>query len=228
MLHADKNTIAWSPAEPLVIPEGADVVDIPLVAPAAAVAGAEAPPVASVPELDISGGLIFEITPDDDNLPRKITSRLTLLPKLLEPERILQKPNPQFNAADGRLEIPLERIPFDNSAALWPTTLPAQLVLSPRVQDFLEPGAQLNTLNVDGFTFQIDFKTQLEKALREEGLEFGVSVAGIPHAWWWKLIDGIPVPLEGAPQVRAFLSVENEMEVKPISKSPDLLLGENW
>ena len=228
VLHADKNTIAWSPAEPLVIPEGADVVDIPLVAPASAVAGAEAPPVASVPEFDISGGLIFEITPDDDNLPRKITSRLTLLPKLLEPERILQKPNPQFNAADGRLEIALERIPFDNSAALWPTTLPAQLVLSPRLQEFLQPGAQLNTLNVDGFTFQVDFKTQLEKALRDEGLEFGVSVAGIPHAWWWKLIDGIPVPLEGAPQVRAFLSVENDMEVMPISKSPDLLLGENW
>lgn len=226
VLHAEKGTVAWSLPEPLAIPDGDPIVDIPVVPPVGAVAGGAVPPAGPVFDLDVSDGLTFEITPDD--LPRKISSRLTILPRLLEPERILHRPVPRYIAVDGRLEVPLVRMPTDNSSALQPALLPAQLEFSPSLQQYLKPGAILATPNADNYTFQVEFTSEIEKALNDDGLEFGISVAGIPHAWWWKLTDGRPVLLEGVPQVRAFLTIDNEQEVKPIAKSPQLLLGPGW
>ena len=226
-IHAESGVAAWVPADPLTIPDGdGAVVDIAFLPPASPATVAAPAAAATALPLDISRGLIFEITPDD--LHRKVVSKVRIDPKLLEPERILQKPIPSYNPANSQLEIPLKRLSFDNSSALWPSKLPAQLELSPALREYALPGAILTTPDADGSTLKISFRPDIEQVLDEEGLEFGISVAGVPHAWWWKLTDGSPVILEGTPEVRAFLTVDNELEVPPIARSPGLLLGKGW
>lgn len=233
-LHADSNSVAWSRAEPLVFPEGETVVDIPFESSAAPPADGAAPTaVLAAPE--ISRGLVFEMTPDDlpKDLPRNLTSQISIFPKLLEPEDVLLRPDPKYDSATDELVIPLVRAPYDDSAALWPTKLPADVELSPKLQQCLMmPEARFTTptLNADGHSFRIPFRSSaIRQILREDGLEFGVSVAGIPHGWWWTLADGVPRLLEGdRPQVRTFLSVDNPAEVKLAATTPNLLLGENW
>ena len=225
-LHADNGTEAWSRAEPLVFPEGKDVVEIPFQSAAAPAPGAA--PVKIPAELEISRGLIFEITPDD--LPRKITSRFTITPRLLGPEEILQRPEPKYDPTTDELVISLTRAPFDNSTALWPAALPAEVELSSELQLYQEPKTSLTALNAAGSTFRIPFNaSKIKKALNKDGLEFGVSVAGIPHGWWWKLSEGSPRILDGIrPQIRTFLSVDDASMIKPVTGLPNLLLGEGW
>ncbi len=225
--HAGSSERAWSRAEPLVFPDGETVVDIPFQTPAASpAAGTASTLVPGVPE--ISRGLVFEITPDD--LPSKIPSQITITPRLSGPEEILLRPIPTYDSANDELVIPLVRAPFDNSTVLWPSKLPAAVELSPALQSYLRPGTSLTTLNADGHIFRIPFNaSEIRKVLSEDGLEFGVSVAGIPHAWWWTLTDGSPRLLEGnLPRIRTFLTVDNSTEVPPVATAPNLLLGAGW
>ena len=219
---SDGKTEAWRLPEPLLIPDGSSIVDIPFslpVAEGAATAGA-----ASV--IEISKGLIFEITPDD--LPRKITSQFRLTPRLLGPADILKRPNPKYEESDELL-ITLNRVPFDNSNVLWPKKLTAELELSPKLQRYLRPGTNLKTLDADGFTFRVPFNSDIRKVLSEDELEFGLSVGGIPHGWWWTLTNGTVRLLEGnQPQIRTFLSIDNPIEIQPVSETPNLLLGKGW
>lgn len=221
-LLSDGKTEVWKLAEPLVFPDNVAVVDIPFSQPLPE--GAANPGTAALPE--ITRGLIFEITPDD--LQRKITSQFRITPKLLGPEDIVETPNPSY-AANDELTISMNRAPFDNSNVLWPRKLVAEVELSPKLQRYLLPGTNLKTLDATGFTFQIPFSSDIRKVLSEDGLEFGVSVGGIPHGWWWTLTDGTARLLEGnQPQIRTFLSVDNPLEIQPIANSPDLLLGKGW
>ena len=177
--------------------------------------------------LEISRGLIFEITPDD--LPRKITSRFTITPRLLRPEEILVRPIATYDPVKDELIIPLIRDQLKNSTVMLPAKLQADLELSPKLQPYLVPGTSLRTLNADGDKFTIPFESRIRKVLSEDGLEFGISIAGIPHGWWWKLADSSPQLLDGdRPQIRAFLDVDNVAEVKPVPGLPGLLLGEGW
>ncbi len=221
-LLSDGKTEAWKLAEPLVFPDNTSVVDIPFSQSVAE--GVVKQGTASIPE--ITAGLIFEITPDD--LQRKITSQFRITPKLLGPEDIVVTPNPKYEAND-ELVISLNRAPFDNSNVLWPRKLVAEVGLSPKLQRYLRPGTSLKTLDAEGFTFRIPFSSDIRRVLSEDGLEFGVSVGGIPHGWWWTLTDGTVRLLEGSrPQIRTFLSIENPMEIQPTANSPILLLGKGW
>ncbi|MEI6541790.1 MAG: hypothetical protein WCO86_20035, partial [Planctomycetota bacterium] len=222
--HPESDAAAWSLTEPLVFPDGDVVIDIPFQTPAV-------PPAAgatSVPGvLDISRGLIFEITPDD--LPRKITSRFTMTPRLLRPEEILRRPIPTYDPVKDELTIPLIRVQLKDSTVMLPDKLQADLELSPKLQQYLMPGTSLRTLNADGDKFTIPFESRIRNILNEDGLEFGISIAGIPHGWWWKLADGIPQPLDGdRPQIRAFLNVDHASEVQPRLGLPALVLGQDW
>ena len=221
--HPESDAAAWSLTEPLVFPDGVVVIDIPFQTPAV-------PPAAgatSVPGvLDISRGLIFEITPDD--LPRKITSRFTMTPRLLRPEEILRRPIPTYDPVKDELTIPLIRVQLKDSTVMLPDKLQADLELSPKLQQYVTPGTS-PTLNADGDKFTIPFESRIRNILNEDGLEFGISIAGIPHAWWWKLADGIPQPLDGdRPQIRAFLNVDHASEVQPRLGLPALVLGQDW
>ncbi|MCP4510830.1 MAG: hypothetical protein GY826_31050, partial [Fuerstiella sp.] len=63
----------------------------------------------------------------------------------------------------------------------------------------------------------------------ENDLEFGISVAGIRHAWRWGLKETGVQPLDNdKPTIRAELIAANEKEVKPIQKEPHLLYADNW
>ena len=93
------------------------------------------------------------------------------------------------------------------------------------LQPYLESG-NLSTPTADKFEFQLHFKPEIEKRIANSDLEFGVSLAGIPHAWWWQLTDGEkPTTAKG---VRSFLTVENSTEVIPVPEVPALLLGKDW
>ena len=233
-VHAGSTAVAWSLPEPLVFPDGETVVDIPYQSPAAPPAEGAAPiTIQSAPE--ISRGLLFEITPDGlpEDLSRRVTSQISITPRLLGPEDVLLRPEPKYDPAEDVLVIPLVRAPYDDAAGLWPTKLPADVELSPKLQQCLMlPEARFTTptLNADGYTFRSPFRSsEIRKILSKDGLEFGVSVAGVPHGWWWTLVDGVPRLLEGdRAQVRTFLSVDNAAEVKLAATAPNLLLGENW
>lgn len=222
-LFADGKTEAWKLPDPLIFSADETVVGIPFSQQTVPATNATTEP-ASV--LEISRGLIFEITPDD--LPRKITSQFRITPRLLGPEEVLERPVPKYQT-DDRLEIPLHRLPFDNSTVVWPKKLVPEMALSPKLQQYLLPGTNLKTLDANGFTFKIPFNADIRKVLSEQGLEFGISIGGIPHAWWWTLKDGTVRLLEGnRPQIRTFLSIDNPMEIKPVSGARNLLLGEGW
>jgi hypothetical protein len=209
--------------EPLAFAPETDVLEIPLLPPTPA-AGA-APPIAAAP-IDVSAGLTFEIIPDD--LPRKVASQFTILPRLLEPDRILLRPEPVFLPDSDTLEISLQKQPVNDSAMVFPKALPASLDFSPGLARFLAEGANLKSVNADGEQFQIRFNPAIRRSLNESGLEFGLSVAGIPQAWWWKMTDGSLSLLEGEEHVRVQLSVDNEMELRPVAKYPELLMGKGW
>jgi hypothetical protein len=209
--------------EPLAFPPGTDILEIPLLPPTPA-AGA-APAVAAAP-LDVSAGLTFEIIPDD--LPRKVPSHFTILPRLLEPDRILLRPEPNYLPDSDTLEISLQKQPVNDSAMVFPKALPASLDFSPGLARFLAEGANLKSVNADGEQFQIRFDPSIRRSLNESGLEFGLSVAGIPQAWWWTMTDGRLKLLEGQADVRVQLNVDNEMELPAVAKFPQLLFGKGW
>lgn len=221
-LLSDGKTEAWKLSEPLVFPDNAAVVEIPMTQPVPEGGASTAP--MSFP--DITRGLIFEITPDD--LQRKITSQFRITPKLLGPADIVVTPIPKYEPND-ELVISMNRSPFDNSNVLLPKVLTAEVELSPKLQRYLMPGTSLKTLDAAGFTFRIPFRSDIKRVLSEDGLEFGVSVGGIPHGWWWTLNNGTVQLLEGnRPQIRTFLSIANSLELQPIAESPELLLGKGW
>lgn len=222
-LLADGKTEAWKLPDPVLFSGNEDLVEIPFsqqsLPPVEAATGTAAIP-------DISRGLIFEMTPDD--LPRKITSQFRITPRLLGPEEIVKRPVPKYETND-ELVISLNRVPFDSATVVWPKKLGAEVELSPKLQRYLLPGTSLRTPDADGVTFRIPFHSDIRKVLSEQGLEFGISVGGIPHGWWWTLKDGTARLLEGRrPQIRTFVSVDNPTEAKPVPDAQNLLLGEGW
>ncbi len=230
LFHADGKPF-WTKSEILDIAVGEDTVELPLRQPVqaqpAVPAAASAPPAATV--LDFSRGLIIEITPE--NLLRRVTSRITVIPEFAEPEQFVRWPVPGYNSATSELRIRADRADINDASALQPAKLPVEVVLSDRLSQYVIPGEapSVPSLPANGHTFTIRFRPEVEEVLGEDGIEFGLSLAGIPHAWWWKLSDGVQTPIDGdTPQIRTFLKVANPAEVKLVAGVPELMLGEGW
>ena len=208
---------------PLEFPAGTNTVDIPLQMPAANPAvttPATSPPVAS--EIDVRDGIVFEITPTD--LPDPQTSRLVLIPTLLSINQIFETPVPRYNEESHELEVALNLRPVTNSTVLSPSTFPAELILNPEMEAELDSGTRI-TPSGEGYTFRLQFKESIENTIESKRPEFGVSLGGIPHAWWWDLKGGVPSEVNGA---RIFLEIENPLEATPVSRTPALLLSTGW
>ena len=234
LFHAEDGKAFWPNPAILEFPDGVNTIDLPLRIPATTVA--TAPPAAATPSpepaptaLDISRGLTIEITPLD--LRKEVTSRITILPEFAVPEQFVQLPKPHYDPDTNTLLIRVDRAADDKASALQPAKLPVEVVLSDTLSQYLMPGVAVSVpdLSAEGHTFIIRFKREVEQAAGNDALEFGLSVAGIPHAWWWKLSDGVLTPLDGdVPRVRTLLKVLDDSEVKPVVGAPTLMLGEGW
>lgn len=214
---------AWATME-LSFPPGESEVIVPMVPPPSVGDASAAAPAAAAPEIDITEGVLFEITPL--NLNEDVTSRLTLDPSLLAADDIFLTPIPVYDHSAQKLTLRLNQQDFNNSSRIWPSQFPGELVLSPALSKFQKPGGALKTLNASTFEFLTHFQPEVENAIgRVPPLEFGISLVGIPHAWWWRLDETMtPKPITN--EIRSFLHVENEQEVKVVAKAPELLIGE--
>ena len=221
----DQQKAAWANVE-LTFPEGESQVIVPLTPLSNAAPGAPAvvpSAAAATTEIDISDGIVFEVTPLD--LPQQVTTSLTLYPRLHAPEHIFEIPEPEYNHDTSVLTVRLDRRAFDNSTVIWPTQFPGKISLNPSLRMYFKSGS-LITPTADAFTFELQFQPEIEKRFANSNFEFGISLAGIPHAWWWQLTDGPkPNTVKG---VRSFLAVENDKEVIPVTEVPALLLGKDW
>ena len=154
-----------------------------------------------------------------------------MIPEFAEREQFVRLPVPSFNTATSELEIRADRADINDASALQPAKLPVEVVLSDRLSQYQIPGEapSVPSLPANGHPFTIRFRPEVEDVLGEVGIEYGLNLAGIPHAWWWKLSDGVQTPIDGdAPQIRTFLKVANIADVKPVSGAPELMLGVGW
>lgn len=213
---------AWADME-LSFPPGESEVIIPMVPPPS-VGDASAAAPAAAPEIDITEGVLFEITPL--NLNEEVTSSLTLHPSLFSADEMFSPTVPVYDHSAQKLTLRLNQQVFNNSSRIWPAQFPGELVLSPALSKFQKPGGAMKTLNVSTFEFMTHFQPEVENAIgKVPPLEFGISLVGIPHAWWWRL-DETMTPKAITNEIRSFLHVENEQEVKVVAKAPELLIGE--
>jgi hypothetical protein len=178
-------------------------------------------------EFDISHGVVLEVTQIDPMDSSNSSSQLTLYPKLHEPESMFNIPEPKYDRINRKLELVLERKIYEIAGPIWPTQIPAEIVLSPALENYyLEQDSIRKTpnVNVDEFTFTLFFNSDIEQKLSDlpdSVHEFGVTVAGIPHAWWWQLRQSRnPEPING---LRAFVKVEDGGEVNAAKTFPELL-----
>ena len=176
----------------LSIPNGESPVIVPLAPPATAATdtAAATPAAATSSPFDMSAGVVFEVTPLD--LPQPVTSMLTLYPRLHSPESLFETPEPMYDHDTEKLTLRLKRRELDNSTVIWPTQFPAEISLNPALRKQLESGS-LTTLDASDFLFTLQFKGSIDTTFGKSHYEFGVSVAGVPHAWWWELGEG-PIP----------------------------------
>ena len=224
MRPVDRQKNIWTTAK-LTFPDGSSQIDIPLTSTASA---APAPPAVAPPAVtastafNISDGIVFDVTPL--GVAQPVSTSLTVYPRLHLPEHIFEFPKPDYNHDTGVLTLRLDRRTLDNSTNIWPARFPGELLLNPAVRRYLKSSDSI-TPDADGFVFRAEFRSEIEQTIGDSSYEFGVSVAGVPHAWWWQLTDGSPVPVKG---VRTFLDVDNFAEVIPVPDVPELLIGKDW
>lgn len=206
-----------------------DLKDAGAPAPAAPPAPAAAPD-AGAAVVDFSDGFRFEIRPDD--VLRSEVSVIEIRPDIVDTgaERFVRPPQPTFDTVAYKLRLRLDHAVVDQTT-LRPNKVPVEFHFSRRMAEYLQPGGltKVPGLPPTGQDFEFSFDSAIEQQLTTDGLEFGLSVAGIPHAWQWQLRNGKVEQVGLAnPEVRVELELKNDDVVKPVRRNPALLLGENW
>ncbi|MEZ6130119.1 MAG: hypothetical protein R3C59_15650 [Planctomycetaceae bacterium] len=207
-------------------PQVLDVVNyavlIPLIPASKAETAAAAGAVASAPAIDLLNGMTFEVTPVGFETKSR---RIVIQPVLLGPSHYVVT-TPDYNAATRTLSLSVQPR-TDRDDPFWPTKIPVEVDFSPALNRLRQGEAAMKApaLPGDGKTFEFVFREDIEQAFRrdsdlvddENNLEFGLSVAGIPHAWRWQLKDdGVRALLSDEPIVRAELTLSADNKVPPV------------
>lgn len=201
-------------------------------------------PAAEAPVVDLSQGFHFRIRIRPPEVLVEQEQTLQFEPRFYEPTQYVRVPEPQWDPAILQLTLPVER--SDAIPSLRPPTVPLTVHLSPELESLLAEGGTTFPDLKDGMsqTFRFSFTDRLRQALRDgnpllsggvgsvptAGMEFSLSVAGIPHVWRWKL-DSNGVRLldeEIRPTVRPLLQLVNPDNVTPWAIHPELQLRADW
>ncbi|MEO2018694.1 MAG: hypothetical protein ABGZ53_30450 [Fuerstiella sp.] len=199
------------------------------------------PPISKVraKDFDVLHGFRFEITPE--GLKDPTTTNINIQPVLASAEKFVRPPEPTFDGSGSKLTIRIARQSKDHFGGLPPKNLHAEVHFSPALAEQLIPSNGTKVPNIaageDGNVFTFTFRNDIVQAFRDDDfvqdgndLEFGVSVAGIPYAWRWRLNenDAPELLLDDEPTVRIELRQTSSKEVKPVADSRIYLFGENW
>ena len=175
---------------------------------AASPAGAAEPPQAE--PVDISEGLVFELTPQG-----RETFAYTVQPVFWSAEAFVEPPRPRFEK--DTLSVPVvRRDPQANGNE--DLLLPPQIAVSLSIPDSLLQPSQTRVLGSDepslGFGQRRELSVTFNRALlADEYEEIKLSVAGLPHAFRWQVRPDQPaVLLPGRPpQVRIASPVQGQV-----------------
>ena len=215
----------WAKEQVLDVDPATNTAIVPLQAAAAeAPANGTTPPAANAPPagFNILNDLTFQVTPE---LFGAETQSVRIRPVLSHAEQFVDLPNPEFK--QNRLTFTL--IPVNAPEALQPKTLPIVIHFNAALKAELNAAATALDLPAAGHEFSFTFKDGLQQRMGKEPLEFGISVAGIPHAWRWRLGEDRVYRLAGdEPVVRAELSVANPKDVQLVPGAESLMLGKDW
>jgi hypothetical protein len=218
----------WPDAVTLALADGVDVVELPLVPPVDPAAPPTPPAASAGPVVfDVSNGLLIEITPTD--LLNNATVAMVLQPEFADPAQFIQPPQPRFNTGSNFIEVPLARANDPIVGALKPSALPVEVIPGRRLAEFVQPGASLRIPDLPsaGQQLTVALKPEIDRELNRGDWEFGLSVAGIPHAWWFTMSGGAVQQIAGdRPVVRTFLSVDEKPNLKIVRGRPLLIQGE--
>ncbi|MCA9060785.1 MAG: hypothetical protein KDA85_19870, partial [Planctomycetaceae bacterium] len=138
----------------------------------------------------------------------------------------VRRPQPIYNPASRTLSLPVFR-ETDNS--LIPIVqIPAEVHFSPQLRHFLKEVSDHRRQNISesGETFQFTFTEEIER-LPDNGGEFSLSVAGVPHAWAWRLTNDNriePLGIAAKPELQTELDTG---KIVPLKYAPVLLLGKD-
>ncbi len=209
---------------------------LPLIQAAAAAAGA--PPAAAAAataapaQLNFTGGMRFAITPEGGLDPQP--TLIEIYPVMSPVTQFVQVPRPTFSQQDHLLEFRVDRVRSDGSSVFMPDQIAVEIHFSRRLLQFLRPGTPLTEPNLSdqGRLFSFAFQPEIQQATSDGGLEFGISAAGLPQVWRWKIVgDNDPILIQGqngVPELRAELDVLNPPEEVKRLPGPELLIGEDW
>ncbi len=207
--------------EPLAVEIGANgrSANVPLPA-------AEAAPEAKPLTFDVLEGMTFQITAD---LVGAKTEEVQVRPVLASASEYVEVESPKYEA--NRLTFRVT--PKSGVGSIRPEKLPVRVHFSPKLQSLLlEAGStSLATLGEDGHAFSFSFVDAIQQAYDSGDLEFGLSVAGIPHAFRWRLNSTGVDKLHEVDDPIVRTEVELELP-KAFPKVPSqdnaILVGENW
>lgn len=179
--------------------------------------------------IDVQGGIRMEITSD---IRGATTTSIVIRPLIADATEYLETPKVEYDSEQQKLTIVVNK--KQNVASLSPNTLPLEIHFNPLLSRMLQQdlsGATKKPNLQDGPNrFEFVFSGELQSRLGGiDDLEFAMSVAGIPHAWRWRLEeDGVTLISPDDPLVRMDLSLQNPNEVRPFDQGGNLLLGADW
>lgn len=209
-----------------------NTVQVPLAAPAPA-AGDTVPPVSSAPDAasgtDVHRGIRLDVTPI---IKGATTTSITIRPLIADATEYVQLPHPAYDPSSQELSIVVHK--KQNVASLSPKTLPLEIHFNPLLAGMLRKEdsspTKMPKLQDKADPIRFIFSDELRSRFNGfEDLEFSMSVAGIPHAWRWRLEDdGATLLAPDEPAVRTDLSLQNPKELVVLSSGGNLLLGEDW
>lgn len=178
---------------------------------------------------DVRGGIRLEVTPD---IRGANSTSITLRPLIADAAEYVQPPQVDYDATQQQLTIVVNK--KQNVASLAPKSLPLEIHFNPLLSELLKRDESSPTRmaklqdgrNQFGFVFSDELRSSLSGT---DALEFSMSVAGIPHAWRWRLNDdGATLIAPDEPIVRTDLSLQNPAAVREFSTGGSLLLGADW
>jgi hypothetical protein len=183
-------------------------------------------------EYDVTNGFMFEITPvtpegseiEVDDFP------LTVKPLIADATQYIKVPRPTYDHDTRKLTVPIsfETLRDDFDGLRRDVTVAAHL--SPALSALSKESSQTKTIPDPDrfeFTFDSDPFDSAPFGKKENGFEFGISVAEIPQAFRWSLErDGQPQRIGSEElEVRAVVDLTNTADVNVVDSYPHYLIG---
>jgi hypothetical protein len=140
--------------------------------------------------VDVAGGLLFRITPEGKEAIRHV-----VLPAFYTTQKFIEPPKPEIE--QFTIKVPFVRLPQEPGSPvepLVPDAIPIALSLPPELRRLMTGGNLGGAEAALAFGEQETLWAELSVAnnvawgqIAQQGYEISASVAGLPHAFRWRL-----------------------------------------